>query len=107
MTRATATVPMPEPTDALEDRDDEALAIDQAADEAAHEAAVDSVQHLRMLEALLFAAAEPLDDDTLKARLPQGADFAHIKQHLECLGGQDDYVVRVMHERVFRFMHRI
>jgi len=23
------------------------------------------------------------------------------------LGGPDDYVVRVMHERVFRFMHRI
>jgi ACT domain-containing protein len=39
--------------------------------------------------------------------LPPGAQFASIKQCLECLGGQDDYVVRVMHERVFRFMHRI
>ncbi|MFO1009621.1 MAG: ACT domain-containing protein [Planctomycetota bacterium] len=43
----------------------------------------------------------------ITVELPQGADFAHIKQHLECLGGQDDYVVRVMHERVFRFMHRV
>ncbi len=85
MTRATATVPMPEPTDALEDRDDEALAIDQAADEAAHEAAVDSAQHLRMLEALLFAAAEPLDDDTLKARLPQGADLAGLLAELQAI----------------------
>lgn len=39
--------------------------------------------------------------------LPPGVSFAHIKQCLECLGGPDDYVVRVMHERVFRFMHRI
>lgn len=38
--------------------------------------------------------------------LPPSADFATLKQTLECMGG-DDYVVRVMHERVFRFMHRI
>lgn len=35
------------------------------------------------------------------------ASLAEAKGCLECLGGQDDYVVRVMHERVFRFMHRI
>lgn len=39
--------------------------------------------------------------------LPPGASFGDVKQTLECLGGPDDYVVRVMHERVFRFMHRI
>jgi ACT domain-containing protein len=39
--------------------------------------------------------------------LPPGASFGEIKTKLECLGGPDDYVVRVMHERVFRFMHRI
>jgi hypothetical protein len=39
--------------------------------------------------------------------LAPGSSFAEIKQCLECLGGPDDYVVRVMHERVFRFMHRI
>jgi len=33
--------------------------------------------------------------------------FARLKERLQCLGGEDDYVVRVMHERVFRFMHRI
>ncbi len=31
-------------------------------------------QHLRMVEALLFAAAEPLDEASLAARLPAGAD---------------------------------
>jgi ACT domain-containing protein len=39
--------------------------------------------------------------------LPPGASFGDVKTKLECLGGPDDYVVRVMHERVFRFMHRI
>lgn len=33
--------------------------------------------------------------------------FAALKDELQCLGGEDDYVVRVMHERVFRFMHRV
>jgi ACT domain-containing protein len=35
------------------------------------------------------------------------ASFAGLKQRLECMGGPDDYAVRVMHERVFRFMHRV
>jgi ACT domain-containing protein len=43
----------------------------------------------------------------LMVELPAGAPFGEVKQHLECLGGPDDYVVRVMHERVFRFMHRV
>jgi segregation and condensation protein B len=32
-------------------------------------------QHLRMAEALLFAATEPLDEATLAKRLPEGADI--------------------------------
>lgn len=36
-----------------------------------------------------------------------GADFVKLKAELQCLGGEDDYVVRVMHDRVFRFMHRV
>jgi len=36
-----------------------------------------------------------------------GTAFPELKRALECLGGENDYVVRVMHERVFRFMHRI
>ena len=35
----------------------------------------DRHQQLRLLEALLFAAAEPLDEATLAARLPDGADL--------------------------------
>ncbi len=38
---------------------------------------------------------------------PGGADFATLKQRMTSLGGADDYVVRLMHERVFGFMHRI
>ena len=36
------------------------------------------LQHLRMAEALLFAAVEPLDEATLKTRLPEGADVPAI-----------------------------
>jgi len=39
--------------------------------------------------------------------LGEGTSFEQLKQCMQCLGGEDDYVVRVMHERVFRFMHRI
>lgn len=38
---------------------------------------------LRMLEALLFAAAEPLDLATLKSRLPEGADLPALLQELQ------------------------
>lgn len=40
-------------------------------------------EHLRMLEALLFAAVEPLDLPTLAARLPQGADVARLLSELQ------------------------
>ncbi|MDA1265308.1 MAG: ACT domain-containing protein [Planctomycetota bacterium] len=43
----------------------------------------------------------------LTVALQSGSEFESFKQCMECMGGQDDYVVRVMHERVFRFMHRI
>ncbi len=42
----------------------------------------DATQHKRILEALLFAAAEPLDEESLVARLPQGADFPMLIQGL-------------------------
>nr|WP_245443529.1 SMC-Scp complex subunit ScpB [Labrys okinawensis] len=32
-------------------------------------------QHMRLIEALLFAATEPLDEATLASRLPEGADI--------------------------------
>ncbi|MCC7012591.1 MAG: ACT domain-containing protein [Planctomycetes bacterium] len=43
----------------------------------------------------------------LMVELPPGSGFAELKSTLECMGGPDDYIVRVMHERVFRFMHRV
>jgi segregation and condensation protein B len=45
----------------------------------------DTQQHLRMLEALLFAAAEPLDEETLKARMPKDADVGQLLPHLQAL----------------------
>ncbi len=39
-------------------------------------------QHLRMAEALLFAAVEPLDEETLAVRLPAGADVPGILEEL-------------------------
>ncbi|HYM30577.1 MAG TPA: SMC-Scp complex subunit ScpB [Candidatus Cybelea sp.] len=39
-------------------------------------------QHVRMAEALLFAASEPLDEATLKTRLPEGADLPGILAEL-------------------------
>jgi ACT domain-containing protein len=43
----------------------------------------------------------------LTCAVPDGSDFKLLKDSLQCLGGEDDFVVRVMHERVFRFMHRV
>jgi ACT domain-containing protein len=43
----------------------------------------------------------------LVVELAPACDFNALKQQLECMGGTDDYVVRVMHDRVFRFMHRV
>lgn len=43
----------------------------------------------------------------LTCAVPPGRDFAQMKDTLQCLGGESDYVVRVMHEKVFRFMHRV
>lgn len=43
----------------------------------------------------------------LTCAVPPGRDFGSLKDTLQCLGGEGDYVVRVMHESVFRFMHRV
>ena len=44
----------------------------------AEETVVVDPQHVRMAEALLFAAAEPLDANSLRKRLPDGADIGGI-----------------------------
>ncbi len=45
--------------------------------------ATEHAELMRMAEALLFAAAEPLDIDTLAARLPEGADVGAAVQDLQ------------------------
>lgn len=56
----------------------------------------DAIQHKRILEALLFAAAEPLDEESLRKRLPDGADFpAVLQQLIEDYSGRGVSVVRV------------
>ena len=43
----------------------------------------DESHDLRVLEALLFAASEPLDEATLSQRLPSGADVEALLERLE------------------------
>jgi len=40
-------------------------------------------EELRLLEALLFAASEPLDDKTLRERLPEGVDLVAAMRRLQ------------------------
>jgi segregation and condensation protein B len=42
-----------------------------------------NAEHLRMLEALLFAAEEPLDAKALATSLPEGADVAALLEQLQ------------------------
>ena len=44
-----------------------------------------NAEHLRMVEALLFAASEPLDEKALSTSLPEGADVAGILKALQAL----------------------
>ena len=58
-------------------------------DEEPDNAAQHRAEELRLLEAMLFASAEPLDEKSLAARLPQGVD---VHGALLCLQGE--YAVR-------------
>src|SRR4029450_13394494 len=49
-------------------------------------------EELRLLEAMLFASAEPLDEQSLAERLPQGIDV-----HAALLRLQEDYATRGVH----------
>ncbi|MBV9550741.1 MAG: SMC-Scp complex subunit ScpB [Alphaproteobacteria bacterium] len=44
-----------------------------------------NAEHLRMVEALLFAASEPLDEKALSTSLPEGADVPAILAALEAI----------------------
>ena len=43
----------------------------------------DRPEELRLIEALLFAAGEPLDEKTLRERLPEGVDIASAMRRLQ------------------------
>ncbi len=64
-TESEADAPEPETNADFEEDDDL---------EVAAQAALDRAQQVRMAEALLFAAAEPLDLATLKAQMPEGSN---------------------------------
>src|SRR5690242_12373838 len=54
-----------------------------AAEEEAEVPAAPRPEALRFIEALLFAAAEPLDEETLAARLPEGVDLQAAMRALQ------------------------
>ena len=63
----------------------------------------DNAQHLRMLEALLFAASEPLGEDVLAERLPNGADVAVLVAELaQAYAGRGVNLVKVAGKWAFR-----
>ena len=66
-------------------------------------AAAQSGNVLRMVEALLFAASEPLDEETLAARLPEGADVERLLQEITAAyAGRGVNLVRVAGKWAFR-----
>ena len=63
----------------------------------------DRAQHLRMTEALLFAASEPLDEATLSDRLPNGVDVSALLAELvEMYHGRGVNLVQVAGKWAFR-----
>jgi len=42
-----------------------------------------NIEHLRMAEALMFAASEPLGSEDLASSLPEGADVAGLIAELQ------------------------
>ena len=70
-----------------------------------NEAAVSGVniEHLRMTEALLFAASEPLSEAQLASSLPEGADVAGLLAELQRIyEGRGITLVRVAEKWQFR-----
>jgi segregation and condensation protein B len=55
----------------------------EAVPEQTGEAAGINAEHLRMLEAILFAASTPLDEKSLTASLPRGAELAVLLAELQ------------------------
>src|ERR1700674_2964378 len=74
-----------------------------AADEEADMAVAPRPEVLRLIEALLFAAAEPLDDKTLAERLPDGVDLPAAVRRLQAeYAARGVNIVRVAGKWSFR-----
>jgi segregation and condensation protein B len=56
---------------------------EKSADKDGQESVEANPEHLRMVEALLFAASEPLDKKALSTSLPEGADVTGLLKALE------------------------
>lgn len=92
------------------ENDDEALDESEGEEEGAAENVVrfpgnatDHAQLMRMVEALLFAAAEPLDIDSIAGRLPEGADVGAVIEDLQKLyEGRGVQLVRIANKWMFR-----
>ena len=60
-------------------------------------------EHLRIVEAVLFAASEPLDEASLAERLPEGADLSALLRELQAhYAGRGVNLVRVAGKWCFR-----
>lgn len=65
--------------------------------------ATDHAQLMRMVEALLFAAAEPLDIDSIAGRLPEGADVGAVIEDLQkAYESRGVHLVRIANKWMFR-----
>src|SRR5262245_29349353 len=86
------------------------IADEQVADEVAIDEQGDMPaerpEELRLIEALLFAAGEPLDDKTLRERLPEGVDMASAMRRLQAeYAPRGVNLVRVAGKWMFRTAH--
>lgn len=83
--------------------------VDENADEGAENVvrfpgnATEHAQLMRMVEALLFAAAEPLDIDSIAGRLPEGADVGAVIEDLQkAYEDKGVNLVRIANKWMFR-----
>jgi segregation and condensation protein B len=66
-------------------------------------APVPGIEDVRIAEAMVFASAEPLEEQALAARLSDGADVGAVMQHLQRLyAGRGVNLVRVARRWTFR-----
>src|SRR5437588_9475939 len=72
-------------------------------DDTSNESPAERPEELRLIEALLFAAGEPLDEKTLRSRLPEGVDIASAMRRLQAeYASRGVNLVRVAGKWTFR-----